>query len=97
MWLSSVPNLFANIFTIFFKQAGAELCQAQSSLQLNLASYKLSSLQLKSNIEQKKCWFKKNRRDEQKKSGRVTPKVVEVEAHPTPKIVGLKLFVSSYI
>ena len=28
------------------KQAGAELCQAQSSLQLNLASYKLSSFQL---------------------------------------------------
>ena len=33
---------------IWGKQAGAELCQAQSSPQLNLASYKLRSLQLKS-------------------------------------------------
>ena len=29
-------------------QAWAELCQAQGSLQLNLANYKLSSIQLKS-------------------------------------------------
>ena len=36
----------------WIQQAGAELCQAQSSLQLNLASYKLSSLQLKSSNQQ---------------------------------------------
>ena len=35
------------------EQAGAELCQAQSSLQFNLASYKLSSLQLKSSKQHK--------------------------------------------
>ena len=40
------------VFIIFgnkkIQQAGAELCQAQSSLQLNLANYKLSSLLLNS-------------------------------------------------
>ena len=30
------------------EQAGAELCQAQSTLQLNLANYKLSPIQLNS-------------------------------------------------
>ena len=44
----TLSTLEEDILCFKIKQAGAELCQAQSSLQLNLASYKLSSLQLKS-------------------------------------------------
>ena len=42
---------------IFRKQAGAELCQAQSSLQHDLATHKLSSLQINSSKPKGNGWL----------------------------------------